>query len=41
MILDPELTQFIFHGHQRDAATGGMADKSECVGLLEREDSAR
>ena len=41
MILDPEITHFIFHGHLRDTKTGGMADKSECVGLLERDDSAR
>jgi hypothetical protein len=39
MILDPEIKHFIFHGHLRDAAGDKMADKSESVGLLEREGS--
>lgn len=41
MILDSEITQFIFHGHLRDTTTGGMAAKSECVGLLELDPSPR
>ena len=41
MILDREITDFIFYGHLRDAVNGGMTDKSECVGLLGRDESAR
>jgi Glycosyl hydrolase family 62 len=39
LILERDITGFIFHGHLRDATTGRMADKSESVGLLERESS--
>jgi hypothetical protein len=41
MILESDFPGFIFHGHLRDATTGGIADKSECVGLLERDFPAR
>jgi hypothetical protein len=40
MILDREISSFLFHGHQRDPKTGLMTANSECIGLLLPEDSA-
>lgn len=41
MILERDISGFIFHGHLRDATTGRMADKSESVGLLELDKPTR
>ncbi|MEQ2005328.1 MAG: non-reducing end alpha-L-arabinofuranosidase family hydrolase [Limisphaerales bacterium] len=41
MILQHDITRFIFHGNLRDPKTGRKADNSQTAGLLERDTSFR